>query len=222
MNEKEFVEGISKALSKNLACVASYGKGESKIAVVVDSFDPSMLALLSDLPRKWLKGSGSLPLILTREELSDGADVFPLDFLYVKSTKKVLAGEDVLEQVTVDKQHVRRHLEFEFRSKLIHLREGLMEVGDDKKKLQALLGRAIPTLMPILYGLLYVKDAPVPENVEDVLHEVTSVYGVSLAALDELEHSKVSKLGSDELSRIARQLMLFLAEIGEIVDEMQI
>jgi len=118
------------------------------------------------------------------------------------------------------REYVRRELEFEFRSKLISLRQGFLEVSGRKGKLHELVSSAVPTLLPICYGLLYVRGVVVPASVDEIFAEITRVYEINVDVLRAIERGEAEKEGVSGLKVYVKKLMILLAELGELLDEM--
>jgi len=220
MQLDEFVSGLKGDLGSDLVCVCEYGKVDKRLLVVVDSFEFNVFERVVETVRKFVKGDQLMPLFLTRETLRDGVDVFPLEFLEMKFTASVLYGENVFESMVFRREYVRRELEFEFRSKLISLRQGFLEVSGRKGKLHELVSSAVPTLLPICYGLLYVRGVVVPASVDEIFAEITRVYEINVDVLRAIERGEAEKEGVSGLKVYVKKLMILLAELGELLDEM--
>jgi len=219
MELKDVSKDLQDVLGDNLTCIAVYGLDHTQIVAVVNELGFTVLTAIQEAIKK-LEKKGVYPLMLTKEELSDGADVFPLEFLNIQTTRDVVYGTDVFADLVFDKKHVRRKLEYEFRSKLLLLRQGFLEVGDDKKRLSELVSSAAPTLAPVCYGMLYLKDVKPPSNVEELFKMIAKEYEADVDVLSILNRADTSKLSLGELRNHVQELMHFLAEFGEVFDEM--
>jgi len=140
----------------NLVSIIKYGtEGEpNNILIVTKQLTFSDLNKLKPIILSFSKKSKVVPILFTEDELKDSNDVFPLEILDMIYPHVLLHGIDVLEKVDLDKKHVRTQIEFELRSKLIHLRENYIGIKNPKD-LKPLLKSALPTLMPLFYGLLF-------------------------------------------------------------------
>ena len=72
--------------------------------------------------REWRRLGHPLPVYFTVEELSDAADVFPIEFHQMANARIVLYGHDPFEFVKLSNANLRHQTEYELRSKLIQLR----------------------------------------------------------------------------------------------------
>jgi len=220
---EESIEKFRTILKSNLLSCVKFGTEGQKenVLFVLDKIDHATLKELKE-PVKWhFKKYNSVPLLFTKEELLDGADVFPLEFLDIKYPHKILYGEDLVNEIKFDKKQVRRQLEFELRSKLIHLRENYIWIKDDKE-LKQLLSHAIPSIMPLCYGLLFLKDIEIPTKLEDLFKEVKETYGIEVSILRRIQELNDKKTSSEELDKYVKKMLEFLTESCEIVDEMKV
>ena len=142
------IKNLKEVLGENLATIAEYGKFEKQHLLVLEKLDSDVLKNVKPIIKAYHAKTKKYPLLLTKEELRDGLDVFPLEFLNIKLNHRILHGNDMFNDLKFDKKHVRRELEFEFRSKLINLRQGYLE-AESKKELKLIGEKAIPTMMPI-------------------------------------------------------------------------
>jgi hypothetical protein len=218
---EDIIKEYDVRLGDNLLSAIKFGtEGEpNNLLFVVEKLDFHTLEHIKELVIAHRKKTRIVPLFFTREELMDGSDVFPLEFLDIKQPHEVLYGDDLVEKIRFDKKHVRRQLEFELRSKLIHLRENYVWIKKDRE-LRQLLQSAMPSLMPLFYGLLYLKDVKAPTELEPLFKLITKYYKVDVSILRRIRNMK--RVKDEELERCAEELMQFLAELGEIVDEIKL
>ena len=212
----ENISEIQKIFGGNLVCVAEYGKDVMQYVIVLDKLNAEVLNDSKKLLQNYFKKTKKFPLLLTKEELTDGMDVFPLEFLNIKLNHKILFGKDIFEKLKFEKKHIRRELEYEFRSKLINLRQSYMVVKSDKE-IKLIGESAIPTLLPMLNGMLFLKGVEVPEDIDEILDITEKEYGVNVSTLKKIKESK----GSDKEESV-RELVDLLSELGHILDEMKV
>src|SRR5215210_8980442 len=116
----------------NLASVVLYGSAASGDFVQLQSDYNVLIALHRITPedlkqaqapaREWQRLGHPLPVYFTVEELSDAADVFPIEFHQMANARIVLYGHDPFEFVKLSNANLRHQTEYELRSKLIQLR----------------------------------------------------------------------------------------------------
>lgn len=205
------IEKIKEILGDNLVSLVEYQTGT----------DVTHLAVCRDLDFETLqklKQLEEIPLLLTKKELVDGVDVFPIEFLNIKQHHTILHGEDFLKDIHVSKEHLRHQLEFEIRSKLIHLRGEYLQYKD--KDLEALILAAVPTLAPLLGALLYLKNL---QDTPDMFTAVSDGYSVDTHVLKDIYDIRRNDAQfREDRDQYIRSLIKILSDIGEIVDEHEV
>ena len=209
------IEKLTDILGSNLVALVQYHTGdETRLLAVCNHIDFTTLRSIKPLKE--------VPLVMTKEELTDGVDVFPIEFLNIKQHYEVLHGEDCLTDITISKKHLRHQLEFEFRSKLIHLREEYLQFKG--KDLEHLILAAVPTLMPILGALIHLKDLRNDwTDAEELFRIVADGYGINTQVLEDIYgiRHKTAKMSKDKEQYI-ENIIRILSDIGEIIDELEV
>ena len=222
---EQLIKKMEESIGDNLISVVKFGsEGEpNNILLVLNRLDFDVLNEMKPLIIKHRKKSNVVPLIFTKEELFEGADVFPIEFMDIKYPHKTLYGEKIINKIKFDKKHVRRQLELEFRSKLIHLREHYIWIKNPKE-LENLLISAVPIIMPLFYGLLFLKDIRPSTKLDNLFKLVSQEYDVNLDILKNIKKLKEEKIkmNKEELDEYINELIVMLTDLGEIVDEMKI
>ena len=209
------IEKLTDILGSNLVALVQYHTGdETRLLAVCNHIDFTTLQSIKPLKE--------VPLVMTKEELTDGVDVFPIEFLNIKQHYEVFHGEDCLADIKISKKHLRHQLEFEFRSKLIHLREEYLQFKG--KDLEHLILAAVPAIMPILGGLIHLKDLRNDwTDTEELFRIVTDGYGIDTQVLEDIYsiRQKSSKMSKDKEQYI-EHIIRILSDIGEIIDELEV
>src|SRR4029453_14779747 len=105
------------ALGPQLLCLALYGSAagsdffephsDVNIAVVVPSVTIDILEALAPVVMRWEKRRFATPLLVERDFLSRARDSFPMELEDIRRQHRLLAGSDLLTDVTVDDDAVR-------------------------------------------------------------------------------------------------------------------
>lgn len=217
---KDLTNKCKQVLKANLVSIIKFGtEGEpNNITIVTKKLDCKVLSDMKDIVRDYAARNQVVPLIFTKKELLESADVFPLEFLDMKFPHEVLYGEDVMNAVKFEKRAVRKQVEFELRSKLIHLRANFLWIKDDKE-LRSLLKSAIPTLMPLFYGLLFLKNKSIPANLDALYKAVEKSYKVNFSLFRTIRRTD---LKDTSLSDVVAALMQLLEKLINIVDKLKV
>jgi len=218
---EKIIESLKEKQGANLLCAVKFGtEGEpNNFLCVLEKIDFSVLEQLKEVVQK--QKEKVVPLFFTKNELQNAADVFPLEFLDIKYPHEVLYGQDSINAIKMEKKHVRHELESELRSKLIHLRENYVWIKKDKD-LKTLLVSAVPSLMPLFYGLLYLKNTTPPSDLDHLFDLVAEKYQVNIDILRKLKLLKDGKADSSELKQDVEDLLEFLRHIIPVIDKMKV
>jgi len=204
---------IKEILGEDLVTLAEYYTGDEKRLIAVCK------TLDLDVLRK-LKQGKEFPILFTKEELIRGVDVFPVEFLNIRHDYKIHYGEDILKDIKISKKNLRLQLEFEFRSKLIHLRSDYLMFKE--KELGSLILSAIPTLSPIMGALTYLKDLQ-HGNTREMFDIVSKGYGIDVSVLKEIYDVRQGKAKfKKDKEQYIKELINVLSGIGKIIDEIKV
>lgn len=195
---------IKKHLGENLVSLFSYNKLNADYLVIV--LKKSDYRALFD-SRNLLREHNLI--IMTEKDFSEGYDVFPLEFIDMQSSYKQIDGKDLLKNIKLNKNHLRDQLERELRSKRIHLKNQFIE-GKEKEFLQ----KIIPTLTPIIKGLLYYKKKEFTNQIDNNLSKLQEVYKIDTVFLKKIAKisAKGGKISKESYLEKIEQIDLFLTD----------
>src|SRR6266480_7801871 len=113
--------------------------------------------------REWQRLGHPLPVYFTVEELSDAADVFPIEFYQMENARIVLFGNDPFTFVKLSNTNLRHQAEYELRSKLIQLRRLYIPASVSVEKLCDLMSDSLASFAALFRAvlILYGRKAPV-------------------------------------------------------------
>lgn len=117
--------------------------GDTHTCAIVQSLTLDDLDRCAALEPKWKKLGRDVPLLLLEPELARGLDAFPLEFSEIIATRRVVAGTDLFEGLSIAKADLRRACEVQARGHVMHLREGYVEAANDSKAVERLVLAAI-------------------------------------------------------------------------------
>ena len=139
----QLVERLTKTYEDRLVSVMLYGSGavgdhhgtysDLNVLCVLREVTPRELGDSAPIFRWWRKLGNPAPLLLSRDEVRTSTDCFPIEFHDIKERHRVLAGEDVAQNLDVDDSFYRAQVEHELRAKLFRLRQkaaGVLSSGD--------------------------------------------------------------------------------------------
>ena len=125
-----------------LKMVAAYGP-EAHSCAVIGSLTHADLNRCAAKDAQWKKAGLDTPLFLLEGELTRGLDAFPIEFTEIIATRRVIAGPDLFDGLSVSKSDLRRACEVQARGHIVHLREGFIEAAGDGQTVDRLVAAAI-------------------------------------------------------------------------------
>ena len=209
-----FITNLKQVLGNNLVLVGEYSRSERNYVVVVETLNYATLQRMKSHVHKFYKRTTIYPLLLTKKEVMNGADVFPLDFLNLKNTITVVHGTNIFKDLKISKEHVRHALEFEVRSKLMNLRKIILQLHS-KREIGLVLKNAVPTLLPLFNGLLYIKGKSRIATVNALLDELTQLYKIDFTLLKPFNQPKVECTDGN-----IHALKTFLSDLAQLIDKL--
>ncbi len=198
-------------------------------------FDPktsdiNLLLVLSELPFERLAELSAAvrptasrvkqrvsPLVLTEHQIFSSLDVFPAEFLDLASRRALLDGEDLLENVVVSRDNLRRQCEYELRSKLVGLRQAYLLAGGASGLPQRVLSHAAGGLSAVLRHLLGLRGEPAPDGSDALVAAIAGAFHVDAAGLSAPSEARRATLSEDEARALfARHLTALEALISAV------
>jgi predicted nucleotidyltransferase len=167
------VTDLRAAHGDNLASVVLYGsaaagdqielRSDYNLLIALNRITPEDLRQAQAPMREWLRLGHPIPVYFTVEELSDAADVFPIEFHQMANARVVLFGRDPFEFVNLSDAHLRHQAEYELRSKLIQLRRLYIPASVSVEKLCDLMSDSLASFASLFRAvlMLYGKEPPV-------------------------------------------------------------
>src|SRR5499427_7763463 len=170
---------VTQALGPHLVCLAVYGSAASSdyfepnsdinIAVVVPTVSIDVLEALAPVVMRWEKRRFATPLLIERAFLERARDAFPMELDDIRRQHRLLAGSDVLDDVVVERDALRRQCEKEARGKLLRLRALYLGTGGATSALERLMLESLKSILIFLRHLLRLKGADPGLRYRDVL-----------------------------------------------------
>jgi predicted nucleotidyltransferase len=173
----EALKGLLKDLQathgNNLTSVVLYGsaaagdhielRSDYNLLITLKRITPEDLRLAQAPMREWRRLGHPLPVYFTAEELSDAADVFPIEFYQMANARVVLYGRDPFEFVKLSDANLRHQTEYELRSKLIQLRRMYIPASVSIEKLCDLMSDSLASFAALFRAVLMLhgENAPV-------------------------------------------------------------
>jgi predicted nucleotidyltransferase len=227
----EFVRGLEDLYKEDLVSVILYGSAASGEFIDAHS-NLNLLVVLRNIGLDNIKKSSGLvnkhkfkmfmPLFFSREYIASSTDVFPIEFLDMKENYVLLAGENVLKDISVDLKNLRFQCEHELKLKLIHLRQFFLKRNKDKDALKDTLFKSTNSVIHILRNIIRIKGkAPaylkqdIIKQIKDTLPVDTQVWSKILAA-----KNKQVRLSTGEIDQLFKKFIDDLEKVVDVVDKL--
>ncbi len=194
---EKFVEELKEKAGKNFVSFVVYGSeaagdkyksSDINTLLVLEKADAASLREISKPVKKWFLNGHPAPMIFTQSRLSSSSDVFPIEFMDIKDSRKVLAGTDCFKKVKVKREHLRLEIERELKANLLRLRKAYAVNCADKRKIKELMRDSLSTFLVIFRAILRLKGKKVPiikseliKTMQSVMKLNTDVFSVILA-----------------------------------------
>jgi len=171
------VEDLRATRGNNLACVVLYGsaaagdnielRSDYNLLIALHRITPEDLRQAQAPMREWQRLGHPLPVYFTTEELSDAADVFPIEFHQMANARVVLYGHDPFEFAQLSSANLRHQTEYELRSKLIQLRRLYIPASVSIEKLRDLMSDSLSSFAALFRAVLMLHDQQAPVSKPD-------------------------------------------------------
>ena len=220
----DLVDDLKATHGANLVSVILYGSAATGDFVAASSDYNLLIALKQIRPqdlraaqapmREWQRMGHPLPVYFTVSELQTATDVFPIEFQQMKRARRVLYGQDLLENLEISNDFLRHQTEYELRSKLIQLRRQYIPASVSTEKLTALMSDSLTSFCALFRAVLLLHNIEPPLAKRDVVRMLTKhlqTDGAAFAqilemreknALPVLNEVSANRLFSDYLEQI--------------------
>ena len=170
----------------------------------------------------WIKQKQPAPLLLSLEETKNSHDAFPIEFLDIQQSHRILHGEDLVAGIQVDTRHHRRQVEHELRADLLRLRERYLRLQRRQKEVTRLMVESLPAFATLARHALILAGVAAPVRKREIFQAASSRFSMEAApfltvlgvreGVEKLPSSRVHDLFASYLNQIAR--------LAEAVDQL--
>src|SRR5262245_53073156 len=101
----------------------------------------------------WHEAGLATPLLLESREFAQSLDAFPLEFGAILADHDLVSGDNPFASLTVDPADLRRAVEVQARSHLLHLREGFLETRGRADALSMLILQSAPAFVALITSI---------------------------------------------------------------------
>ena len=150
----------------------------------------------------WHGAGLATPLVLAAHEFGRSLDVFPLEFGAIIADHALVSGANPFDGLMVDAADLRRAIEVQARSHLLHLREGYLETVGRSDALAVLIVRSAPAFAALLMSIARLEGHPTDDPVAAARHgeRLLNLPGGAIGEVAKLVG--VSEIPSQEAERL--------------------
>ncbi len=216
----------------NLASVVLYGsaaagdhielRSDYNLLITLKRITPEDLRLAHAPMREWQRLGHPLPVYFTAEELSDAADVFPIEFYQMANARIVLYGQDPFELVKLSDTNLRHQTEYELRSKLIQLRRMYIPASVSIEKLCNLMSDSLASFAALFRAVLILHGEDAPVAKPDCVRATVRRFGLNADPFEKIFALRASDYlppTDKDANDIFGAYMDQLERVIEVVDE---
>jgi predicted nucleotidyltransferase len=183
------IEDLVATHGDNLAAVVLYGsiaagdqvelRSDYNLLITLKRITPEDLRQAQAPMREWQRLGHPLPIYFTTEELSDAADVFPIEFHQMANARIVLYGQDPFETIRFTDANLRHQTEYELRSKLIQLRRLYIPASVSVEKLCDLMSDSLASFAALFRAVLTLYGEEPPVAKPDCVRAMVRRFGLN-------------------------------------------
>lgn len=224
-----FIEDLKDTHGENLVSVILYGSAAAGDFIPHESDYNLLIALRRITPkdlreahacmREWRKMGHPVPVYFTVGELKDAADVFPIEFHFMETARRVLYGQDVLAGLHISDDFLRHQTEYELRSRLIKLRREYIRVSTSTEGLVNLMADSLTSFAALFRAVLLLHGLKPPVTKNEIIALTVEHLNINGNSFEKIFHIRKNNFENtlDEVS--ANQLFTeYLEQIENVIE----
>jgi hypothetical protein len=226
----DLVRRLTEAAGANLDAVVLYGSAadhdfeeehsDLNILCLLRQITGQVLEQLRPVGQWWWRKGHPAPLVFTREELTDSADVFAIELLDMKDHHRMLLGEDFLAQLNVPMSLHRIQVERELRTNVIKLRQAFLRSRGRRSELAELMIASASSFAALFRHALIALGEQAPDSrrsAADRLADLLSLNPAGFRAVLDLREGKKAS-GEFNLPQIFAEYLDTVTRVAEGID----
>lgn len=223
------IDDLKSTHGGNLVSVTLYGSAAAgdfipshsdyNLLIALQEITPRELREAHACVREWHKLGHPVPVYFTESELSNAADVFPIEFHQMQEAHKVLYGKDVLADLQISDRFLRHQAEYELRSKLLHLRRQYIPASASVEGLKRLMAESLASFAAVFRAVLILHGKRPPVIKHEIVALTVHSLGIDGKPFEKIFNIREDNFGEhlDEVS--ANQLFAdYMRQIEAVID----
>ncbi|MFW6181136.1 MAG: nucleotidyltransferase domain-containing protein [Spirochaetota bacterium] len=195
--EGRFLDVLKSVFGPNLLSVMAYGSyaggdfvpgvSDVNILIILDRHQHDRIAQLGRQAHRLIRKHRITPLLLTRTEFRNSADVFPMEYFDIRERHVVLYGEDETASLDLHRRHLRHQLEEHLRGTVATLRQVLIASRGRNRAADRSMRNLFGSLRAQFRGLLRLVGADVPPDDGELIRAAEKRFGVESSPFIQLQ-----------------------------------
>jgi hypothetical protein len=157
------VTDLQRIFAGRLDAVVAYGRpsreGSHSLALVASLTMDDLNAMAAAAPG-WHRAGAATPLVLPRDEFARSLDAFPVEYGEIIDAHAVVFGQDPFAGVQIDRKDLRRAVEVQAASHLLHLRENYVDSRGRPTAVESLVRDSAPGFALLLRRVARLDGSP--------------------------------------------------------------
>jgi hypothetical protein len=166
---RDLEEVFGARLQALVAYAGSQGDGSVHSCALVEGLTFQDLVTCLPFTSRWHQRRVAVPLMLSPDELRRTLDIFPLEYSAIAADHVVVRGADPFANVAIAADDVRRAVEAQAKSHLIHLREAYLESHGETTRIANLIAGSAAPLRALLANIARLDGAAMPAPPDEAL-----------------------------------------------------
>jgi hypothetical protein len=157
------VRDLQRIFGERLEAVVAYGRRAQDPVpsfALVQAMTMDDLSSMAIAAPTWHLAGAATPLVLPREEFAQALDIFPIEYGEIIDSHETLHGQDPFAGIAVAPLDVRRAVEVQATSHLLHLRENFIQHAGRPSAIDALVRDSAPGFAMLLRRMARLEGAP--------------------------------------------------------------
>jgi hypothetical protein len=184
---------------------------------LVDRITFDDLAACAPAADRWERRGLAVPLLISRDEFMRTLDVFPLEYDAIITDHVIVEGPDLFAALQVDELDLRRAIELQAKSHLIHLREAFVESGRDSGRVARLIAASARAFRTLLANIARLNGRPAHTD-DEIASAAAALAGLDAAMVREVLAASVSTTAAVDPSALLARYIAGTELIWRYVD----
>jgi hypothetical protein len=166
----------------------------------------------------WQRNRIATPLILPQSEFLRSLDAFPLEYGEIIRAHARVFGDDPFEGVTIAREDLRRAVETQVKSHLVHLREGFIEAAARPTAIAELVAESAPAFTALLRHVAWLNDGGAGDRAQAARDGARAAGIADRLVSDMLALEQGSTLQSVDAARLMPDYLTAVEQLARTVD----